>query len=67
MKAKVLTRVNMFIGLLLGLLGFNSCERGEIVAEYGTPFVDTTVHVMYGVEMYGVYPVDADQPDENNE
>jgi hypothetical protein len=67
MKAKVLTKVNMLIGLLLGLLGFSSCERGQVVVEYGSPFVDTTVHVMYGVEMYGVYPVDMDQPDENNE
>ena len=52
MKAKVLTRVNVLISLILGMLGFSSCEQG-IVCEYGVPAEkygcpDTTVHVMYG-------------------
>ena len=52
MKVKVLTKVNMFIGLMLGIMGFCSCERtisGEYsVVKYGVP-VDTTAHRMYGV------------------
>lgn len=52
MKARVLTRVNLFIGFLLGMLGFNSCnylvKYGVVEPMYGTP-IDTTVHVMYGV------------------
>ena len=60
MKARVLTKVNMFIAFLLSMLGFNSCESpmveyGVPIEKYGCP-VDTMVHTMYGVPapMYGV-------------
>ena len=52
MKAKMLNRINAFIALLIGILGFNNCEKIETtpvgpgmygtpepVAEYGCPYV----------------------------
>lgn len=45
MKAKVLTRINALIALLLSVLGFNSCNWGMkygpdpgLMAEYGCPY-----------------------------
>ena len=56
MKVRVLSRINMFIVFLLGVLGFcvNSCKMKygcpEPIEKYGC-LVDTTVKPMYGVQM----------------
>ncbi|MCR4664512.1 MAG: radical SAM-associated putative lipoprotein [Paludibacteraceae bacterium] len=44
MKAKIITKVNALITLLLGVLGFNSCDMSkkygppEVISLYGTPY-----------------------------
>jgi hypothetical protein len=57
MKKKVLRRVNVFITMLMGILGLSTCEQPEYIVKYGVPIEDT-VRAMYGVSlMYGVPPV----------
>jgi hypothetical protein len=56
MKKKVLRRVNVFITMLMGILGLSTCEQPEYIVKYGVPIEDT-VYAMYGVLMYGVPPV----------
>ena len=43
MKAKMLTRINALLALLLGALGFTACEPEHMVAEYGVPHADLTI------------------------
>ena len=61
-KEHILLKINALIVAMLGLLGCNSCSY---YVKYGVPdfplddstFVDTMMHVMYGVmpiEKYGV-------------
>ena len=69
MKVRVLSRINMFIVFLLGVLGLcvKSCKPKygcEPIEKYGC-LVDTTIKPMYGVQM-----PDLDVPatdDDNNE
>ncbi len=56
MKTKVLTKINVILSVLLGMLGLNSCESHSVLM-YGVP-VDTTIVAMYGVYMYGVPPIE---------
>ena len=47
---KVRSFINIVLGSLVAALGLNSCETQHVVLEkYGVPYVDTTVHCMYGV------------------
>ena len=56
MKAKLLTRVNAFIALLLGIFGFGSCES-HFMAEYGCPYAS--------LEVSGNVTDESNQPVEN--
>jgi len=60
MKANVLTKINMIIAFLLGLLGFSSCENNgeEITAKYGIPPGMDVIVPMYGVQPPEYTPVD---------
>jgi putative lipoprotein (rSAM/lipoprotein system) len=50
MKAKMLTRINALIAFLLGILGFNSCEKpGRLMYGPPVPDPDPDVVVEYGV------------------
>jgi putative lipoprotein (rSAM/lipoprotein system) len=56
MKARLLTRVNAFIALLMGVLGFGSCES-HLIAEYGCPHAT--------LEVSGTITDESNQPVEN--
>ena len=52
---------------MIAALGLSACNNGELVVEYGvpivkygSPYVDTTMHCMYGVD-----PTIPDEPEEN--
>lgn len=77
MKTKVLNKINSLIVLILGLLGFNSCDSP--VAEYGTPHATfeatgtitdqenkplKNIQVVVRQKAYGVGPANALLPEQ---
>ena len=62
-KEHILLKINALIVAVLGLLGCSSCSY---YVKYGVPDfpyndtigIDTMIHCMYGVAMYGVMPVE---------
>ena len=60
---RIFLKVNALIVAVLGLMGCHSCSY---YVKYGVPdfpgndsmYIDTTIHCMYGVPMYGVMPVE---------
>jgi|GEM_PF-4041573 len=50
---KVRSIINIVLGTIIAALGLTGCEsQNEVFVKYGSPYADTTVHLMYGV----VYP-----------
>ena len=48
--------INIALGSLVAALGLSGCHEalvkyGVPVEKYGAPYVDTTVHCMYGVDV----------------
>ena len=64
---KVRSIINLTLGSMIAAFGLSACNNGELVVEYGvpivkygSPYVDTTMHCMYGVD-----PTIPDEPEEN--
>lgn len=63
---KVRLFINFVLGSMIAAVGFTGCEHAQLVPEYGSPYIDTTNHVMYGVDPV-VYDLPEDNTDSANE
>lgn len=51
---RVRSIINIVLGSIIAALCLTSCEKNKVeywsIVKYGSPYIDTTAHCMYGVD-----------------